>query len=44
VGFVRTQTGSFSASLLALAGFVFCAAILAALLKNETRSLQPATA
>lgn len=44
VGFVRTQTGSFSASLFVLAGFVLCAAILAALLKNETRSLQPAIA
>jgi MFS transporter, ACS family, tartrate transporter len=44
VGFVRTQTGSFSAPLLVLAGFVLCAAILAALLNDETRRLQPATA
>jgi len=44
VGFVRERTGSFSASLLVLAGFVLAAAALCALLKDERRRLQPAPA
>ena len=44
VGFVRERTGSFSASLLVLAGFVLAAAALAAILKDEWRRLQIAPA
>ena len=44
VGFVRERTGSFSASLLVLAGFVLAAAALASILKDEWRRLQIAPA
>jgi MFS transporter, ACS family, tartrate transporter len=44
VGFVRERTGSFSASLLVLAGFVLAAAALSAVLRDEWRRLQPAPA
>lgn len=42
VGYVREKTGSFSASLLALAGFLLGAAFISALLRDEGRRLQPA--
>ena len=38
VGFVREKTGTFSASLLVLAGFVLVAALLAALLRRQPRA------
>ncbi|MGB6538519.1 MAG: MFS transporter [Xanthobacteraceae bacterium] len=44
VGFVRSATGSFSASLLVLAAFVMVAAVLAALLKDERDRLRSAPA
>ncbi len=44
VGFVRDRTGTFKASLLVLAAFVLCAALIAALLRNEWRRWQSAAA